>query len=331
MRTIKAEIEIITPFFLSGEDQEHAELRPPSVKGLLRFWWRAMKAENNLSETRRNEQKIFGGTENQGKKSSFSVKIIPDNVKTTWEEFPRHLVPVEGKNFGMNILGYLAYGPYDKGKLVRDYYSPGTKFDVYLLIKEEEFIKDILHSLYLLSSFGGLGSRARNGFGNFHILNRDEVFKELGDEYVQNLVPDRKIMSQYLKLQRQPPYTAFSEGVRLFKSDHTFDKWDGCLAEIGEIYRKCRLGLEKKHQYEKRQYIGAPIIVRGKGQVSLLDRRAKPYFMRVIKEKESQLRGYILYLPAKYSEESDKAQDATKVWGEFNKLLENKLEVLYGK
>ncbi|MFZ1105749.1 MAG: type III-B CRISPR module RAMP protein Cmr1 [Hyphomicrobiaceae bacterium] len=42
MHRIEAEFEIVTPMFLGGADPKgSAELRAASIKGALRFWWRA--------------------------------------------------------------------------------------------------------------------------------------------------------------------------------------------------------------------------------------------------------------------------------------------------
>jgi CRISPR-associated protein Cmr1 len=35
------EVEVVTPMFLGGANNLEAELRVPSIKGMLRFWWRA--------------------------------------------------------------------------------------------------------------------------------------------------------------------------------------------------------------------------------------------------------------------------------------------------
>lgn len=43
MKTLQATFKIVTPMFLGGADRnEPAELREPSIKGILRFWWRAL-------------------------------------------------------------------------------------------------------------------------------------------------------------------------------------------------------------------------------------------------------------------------------------------------
>ncbi|WP_143108945.1 type III-B CRISPR module RAMP protein Cmr1, partial [Bathymodiolus thermophilus thioautotrophic gill symbiont] len=42
MKTIVATYRIITPMFISGAKVTEAELRIPSIKGAIRFWWRAL-------------------------------------------------------------------------------------------------------------------------------------------------------------------------------------------------------------------------------------------------------------------------------------------------
>jgi CRISPR type III-B/RAMP module RAMP protein Cmr1 len=42
MKQLAFKMQVVTPLFLSGADQHVAELRPPSIRGALRFWFRAM-------------------------------------------------------------------------------------------------------------------------------------------------------------------------------------------------------------------------------------------------------------------------------------------------
>ena len=41
MEQVEFELEVVTPMFLGGENNTDAELRVPSIKGMIRFWWRA--------------------------------------------------------------------------------------------------------------------------------------------------------------------------------------------------------------------------------------------------------------------------------------------------
>jgi len=43
MKEIKAIYRIVTPMFIGGANQDPSDgIRPPSFKGALRFWWRAL-------------------------------------------------------------------------------------------------------------------------------------------------------------------------------------------------------------------------------------------------------------------------------------------------
>ncbi|OOP55636.1 MAG: type III-B CRISPR module RAMP protein Cmr1 [Candidatus Brocadia carolinensis] len=179
------EIETVTPMFLAGADGKTAELRTASLKGLLRYWWRAFQAESDLSKLRDKEAKIFGSIERGG---SFSIQMKHESFKSTRNKLPNHPVPVEGKTFTINILEYLAYGTYEyeRGKgnvFARDYIPPNTKFSVILNFFNENYKKEILKAFYVFSLFGGVGSRNRNGFGCFEILNKSEVFENIKNAF----------------------------------------------------------------------------------------------------------------------------------------------------
>lgn len=307
LKTIHFEIETITPMFLSGADQGRAELRAPSIKGLLRFWWRAMHPTSNMDILKQKENSIFGsGGENDSGGSSFSIRLAYNAVPTTKEKLPKQniIVTSKGKTFPVNILEYLAYGTYEykKGEgnvFLREWIKPGIKFHIDMTFFKETFIDDVLESMCVFSLFGGIGSRSRNGFGGFSILNDDEAFGSLScigsskDAYNRN-----SIVSLVRKTESQP-YTSFTQRTKLFRSKTPHATWDSSLADIGKIYRSARESLERKHVYEKRQYVGAPIIVDKKDK-SFLDRHSKPYFLRVAREG-AQYRSYILYLPSLYA------------------------------
>ncbi len=42
MTVITATYRVVTPMFIGDADQKATSLRPPSIKGALRFWWRAL-------------------------------------------------------------------------------------------------------------------------------------------------------------------------------------------------------------------------------------------------------------------------------------------------
>ena len=57
---------------MGGANLNQDGIRPASIKGVMRFWWRAINGDLSLIKLKKQEADIFGSTE---KKSSFSIKI----------------------------------------------------------------------------------------------------------------------------------------------------------------------------------------------------------------------------------------------------------------
>ena len=347
MKKIVFEIETITPMFLAGANQTKCELRAASIKGLLRFWWRALQAEPNLDELRKKEAKIFGSCEKGVGGSSFSLRIITkDDLKPIKDNFPsnpQYQVQVEGKTFKINILEYLAYGTYEyiprQGNVfVREYYPEKTKFDIVLNFTDEACKNEVLKAFYVWSIFGGLGSRSRNGFGSLNVVNMDKALEDIKDILSVEKPYEKENFKKLINSNSMTSYPSFSQGVKLFKARQSFGLRLDALADIGKTYKKGRSTLEKKHCFEKRQYIGSPIVEK-KVTKSFLDRHAKPYFIKIAKESD-KYRAYILYLPSRYCDglekdrnnrtinHSNEDKKFAEICNEFNNFLAANMETV---
>ncbi|KLO23496.1 type III-B CRISPR module RAMP protein Cmr1 [Marinitoga sp. 1155] len=156
MEKIIFRCEIITPMFCYGahdKKREMPELRPPSIKGVIRFWWRAINGHMSINDLRKKEADIFGGSIENIKKSKISITIYPKGIKKSKVD----PVPHKGK-FKKYALNY------------------GTKFDIVFSLKKriniDEKIIDLeyVKKLFILVSIlGGIGRRSRRGFGSFRI------------------------------------------------------------------------------------------------------------------------------------------------------------------
>src|SRR5438132_7646509 len=63
LRSLEVEVEAVTPLWIGGASAQ-AELRPPSVRGCLRFWFRALAGgllQESLPEIFQAESAVFGG------------------------------------------------------------------------------------------------------------------------------------------------------------------------------------------------------------------------------------------------------------------------------
>lgn len=75
---IDATYRVATPLFCSGADPNRAEIRLPSFKGALRFWWRALawpRYGGNLGEIQKQEDALFGSA--GGEQSRVLMQLIP--------------------------------------------------------------------------------------------------------------------------------------------------------------------------------------------------------------------------------------------------------------
>ncbi|HVB61436.1 MAG TPA: type III-B CRISPR module RAMP protein Cmr1, partial [Ktedonobacteraceae bacterium] len=69
MQEVIFDVETITPLFLAGADQETAELRAPSFRGVMRYWLRALVGgmvgtdAKGLESVKKKETEVFGATD----------------------------------------------------------------------------------------------------------------------------------------------------------------------------------------------------------------------------------------------------------------------------
>ncbi|MBM7865795.1 type III-B CRISPR module RAMP protein Cmr1 [Heliobacterium gestii] len=225
MNRFEATYRITTPMFIAGADIDTAELRPPSVKGALRFWFRGLALSNSnfWQDIKYREARLFGSTDFG--QAGFLMKLsfetdTEDNTEkrgTTWSH-----------GVGIRYLGYGLNQPKQGGSNSRPYLKEGIVFTVTLLIKKnktenknvsDEDIQLIRKSLIALGLFGGLGSRSRRGFGSLSLeklLHNDEsVWQPPTNEHelkarILEILPSAKLSSVL------PEYTAFSRHSRIF-------------------------------------------------------------------------------------------------------------------
>lgn len=169
METITFTCRVITPMFLAGADGRTPELRAPSIKGAMRFWWRALNGELELEELKKREGKIFG--DNSGR-SCFTIRIINKNENHRQEK------PVPHKNHTLPAI------------------SQESTFDIVLSIQESPgFSAKHLAALFeLTTTLGGFGKRNRRAMGGVKILKKmiggqvESTQDNIDTTYILNLI-----------------------------------------------------------------------------------------------------------------------------------------------
>lgn len=152
-------LEFITPAFLAGADQGKAELRAPSVRGALRWWFRV------LGGTKDEEAEVFGGVQGGARKSKVVVRT--EMVKPVHKPFdaPKPL----------SDLGYLYYFVTVSGdrKGIRiepnAYFAEGTQFALH--VSENGLAAELSAkfgpTVECFIRLGALGLRETRGCGAF--------------------------------------------------------------------------------------------------------------------------------------------------------------------
>jgi hypothetical protein len=163
-------LEIITPCFCAGADPAQAEIRAPSIRGQLRWWFRV------IGGSAAEESDLFGSAAgDEGVGSSLRIAIADFKRGPSWpppsieqssaENYTWHFASASGKpaNAGPKVTGP-RWQP--KGAL-----PPGTTFNLRLTqirpLKPQ--VQDKLDlALNAFLCFGTLGLRATRGLGAYH-------------------------------------------------------------------------------------------------------------------------------------------------------------------
>ena len=180
METIVFTCETITPMFLAGADGKTPEWRASSIKGAMRFWWRALnghirvESENILGEgkpkkaegLRDQEAHIFGGAgmnNVDARRSSFAIQVIGEDVK-----------PIATKLVPHKESGFMASAFPQKSSFQVIFRIP-LKYSVKASVygsQDEIFSREKLIALFQLTSIlGGIGKRVRRGMGSWQIIS----------------------------------------------------------------------------------------------------------------------------------------------------------------
>jgi CRISPR-associated protein Cmr1 len=193
MQIIKIQCQLISPMFMAGVDVKQPELRTSSIKGLMRYWWRALHSNLSTHELHELEIKIFGGIgdNDRGQKSPFTMRV-EHNMK-----------------YGSHQLV-----PHKQGMFFNAF-NPGEEFTVIFQVNDNyAFFPglntpdsiDRLIALFCIScTLGGFGRRARRGMGSVKPISKSinnagvESFPSLNlnllNEWINLFNQDYKIVS----------------------------------------------------------------------------------------------------------------------------------------
>jgi len=212
---------VITPMFMAGADGKTPELRPSEFKGMMRFWWRAIKAESNIDNLRKEEAEIFGGTGEKEGKSKVKIRVIPENIQ---RDSYRRL-------------------PHSSSKIFRlDCFKNDSTFKIFL----ETYINiEFFSNLLTISTIlGGFGKGARRGFGSIEIFQPEELnFGNLGrEEYLEKILEILNQIDNHYKIQNSKIVNTKSGGnypwIKEIEIGKNYLDWEELLKKIGDASHK---------------------------------------------------------------------------------------------
>lgn len=265
MDKIEARFRIVTPMFISGADQTKAELRVPSIKGALRFWWRALNYKEEPKRLLEMERNLFGSSDKNFGQSKISMSLKNVNLKST---------KIQNKWNVNDWRAYVGYGLSEdqSGKkrenIYRSFLEPDGTFSLIMGSKGDlSTINDTLKSFSLL---GGLGSRSRNGWGSISITGIDSKWQipTSREDYTSQLC---ELLALYRHDEKIPSYSAISKNTEI-KIGPCFNNYFDAFKDISEKYKAYVKELRPK---DKREGFGSP----RKGISD--DRRGSPLFIHL--------------------------------------------------
>ncbi len=309
MKTIEAKFKIVTPMFLHGADQTKAELRVPSIKGMLRFWWRAINYNDNINKVWENDTCIFGSLDQKVGQSRVLIHLIENKTSPKVAE---RWNPNDWKS-------YIGYGLTNKKAKdleseKTEYLEPGGEFRIRVDINErpdKDIYKGAVNTLKVFGLLGGLGSRSRKGWGSMSLveLKADDATFEVPpnpESYTKEL---KKLLSNSKKNSINPEYTAFSNQTRIVISKATFDRYENAFKEIAEEY---------KNYKNKNEGFGLP-----RGKNSDGGRRSSPLFIH-IHQLDNKYIWVCAFFKSIFTESKNLPDDGYKAVDDFvTKLIKN--------
>ena len=308
---IQATYRIVTPMFIGDAEQNATGISPQSIKGALRFWWRALmwgkiysetKNENAaLKELHQLEGKLFGQASDNANAAAITLRVDDSAIKyqgrSDW--------PLGGNDSsGYLGLGLWESGSHDKGNFQphREYISENQIFSVILNIRpsinadQQQTLKDALLAWGL---FGGLGSRARRAFGSVAIQSIDNATLTFS-KTTDYLAAVNQLLAIYrLKCSGQAPFTAFDTTSRFAIHESLANNARQAHSTLGGLFKQYRGTKDSPVRGVKKRVFGIPFAGGATDLEKNKARRASPLLFH-IHPIGSQFVASSLFMPTQF-------------------------------
>lgn len=228
----EVELEVVTPMFLAGADQQRIDKEGPraaSIKGMLRWWWRATATISDQRQLLQEEGRLFGDTES-GQGAEIRVESMNWEVDTPQSD---------------PVIGYLlGQGLYDhkKGGITRPAVKERSGFK--LTINTADRDQSLIDAMEAFKLLGGMGARQRRGFGSISPV-RSEAIADLSDY--------RSRLGRFFasRPRQSKAWSHLTTETRWVLIDEEFASWHTALSALGKpllAYRQSLGGMKPPYE-----------------------------------------------------------------------------------
>lgn len=305
-------LELVSPAFLAGalQTKDDCDLRPATMKGILRWWWRTMHSGfMDVPNLRELEGPLWGDTNQSG-----AIKISIQRTNLSVQQFSTNTVARENKlpaprgNKTTMGLHYASYGMNEQKRPARYYALPGSKWELSIhcqsldirgqKISAQMVMDQAKLSLWWLCFLGGVGAKSRKGFGSLNILDGLAEIKgrQFNSEYCKKLREAAGMNQEFSERNAESP------SLRLLTQIFSPEDRDGILTNHNEFDNpwitldSIGMGVQRfaqqfQHKNEKKA-LGLPRISKGGSSGTFncnLSRHASPVFFHCFKNEKGKI------------------------------------------
>lgn len=288
MKQVEFSLKMNTATFIHGANSRNAaELRPPSIKGIMRYWFRALAgAYLEGQDLHKVEASFFGSSAGDAQEvgSKLIVRCIP-------------LIATDRK-----LL--LPHKPRDNEKSPSPAMLTSSNFVITLKAfpgldkqTQEKVLSLASASLWTAINLGGFGQRARRGAGSWQLLEINPNLLELPIDDFESLAQLKNYLEQGLQLVRETIKDGCSN-VSDKKPSFNIDSpiapvLSEKTATIGLVKLQAnneevaRAEIMRELQGFKNPVFGLPYQIPAKGDISIGGRHASPLHLHLAKLKNN--------------------------------------------
>ena len=253
--------KLITPLFGGGvsprENDPSKLIRETSIRGQLRFWWRAMRGNGTLAEMKKREDAIFGSANQDFGQSKISIAVAVNKIGTSeqiYESGGGNPKPV-GK---WQKIAYAAFAlqptkdePNQKEIRVGVEFALNISYPRKIEIKNnkgeiivivEDTDSEIEAAIWAWETFGGIGGRTRRGFGALDLFSAAKNAKELQIAKYKTETAEKDIKNDLVKhllpnkiCDKNVPHLTIESNFKVKKSADSQTAWNNVIDKFRQF------------------------------------------------------------------------------------------------